>query len=323
MKKKRTETERSSSKAAPKAAPIAGPKPKRARAPRKPRVAASAAAAPEAEAVPEPVEIEPPHAEVTPAPADGRPDAEPDVVSALAEIEARAAAAHARELAEAEAAAEARAAEAARVEPDPRSPVGIARSSQPGMRRLALPDDEDDEDDEDDLYDDRWDDDAYAQHRGPRRPLRERARSHQGLVELLMFRVGNERFAVELLCVEEAIDLGEPHHVPEMPPAMLGVVTVRDTLTPVFSPDDALGVAAVSKGAALIFRSNRGRFALAIDDLDDVTTLDLAQLRDAPGTDGADSLVLGVARNGGGIVALVDADALIATCQSMPIPELA
>ena len=138
-----------------------------------------------------------------------------------------------------------------------------------------------------------------------------------------MFRVGNERFAVELLCVEEAIDLGEPHHVPEMPPAMLGVITVRETLTPVFSPDDALGVAAVTKGAALIFRSNRGRFALAIDDVDDVTTLDLAQLRDAPGVDSADSLVLGVARNGGGIVALVDAESLIAACQAMPIPELA
>jgi purine-binding chemotaxis protein CheW len=190
------------------------------------------------------------------------------------------------------------------------------------MRRAALAIDDDDDEDEDDLYDDRWDDDAYAQHRGPRRPLRERARSHTGLVELLMFRVGNERFAVELLCVEEAIDLGEPHHVPEMPPAMLGVITVRDTLTPVFTPDDALGVAAVSKGAALIFRSTRGRFALAIDDVDDVTTLDLAQLRDAPGSDGGDSLVLGVARNGAGIVALVDADALIAACQATPIPEL-
>jgi chemotaxis signal transduction protein len=91
----------------------------------------------------------------------------------------------------------------------------------------------------------------------------------------------------------------------------------------VFTPDDALGVPAESKGAALIFRSNRGRFALAIDDVDDVMTLDLAQLRDAPGIDGNDALVLGVARNGNGIVALVDAEALIAACQATPIPELA
>ncbi|HEU4722549.1 MAG TPA: chemotaxis protein CheW [Gemmatimonadaceae bacterium] len=233
-----------------------------------------------------------------------------DVAETLAQIEARAAAAHARELAEAEAAA------ADGAEPAP-------RASQPELRRATISrDDEWDDEDEDDAYDDRWDDDAYAQHRGPRRPLRERARSRTGLVELLMFRVGPERFAVELLCVEEAIDLVEPHHVPEMPPAMLGVITVRDTLTPVFTPDEALGVAAEDKGAALIFRSNRGRFALAIDDVDDVMTLDLAQLRDAPGIDGSDPLVLGVARNGNGIVALVDAEALIAACQATPIPEL-
>jgi purine-binding chemotaxis protein CheW len=239
-----------------------------------------------------------------------RTSGEIDVAETLAQIEARATAAHARELAEAEAAA------ADDAEPAP-------RASQPALRRATTaPDDEWDDEDEDDAYDDRWDDDAYAQHRGPRRPLRERARSRTGFVELLMFRVGPERFAVELLCVEEAIDLVEPHHVPEMPPAMLGVITVRDTLTPVFSPDDALGVAAEHKGAALIFRSNRGRFALAIDDVDDVMTLDLAQLRDAPGVDGSDPLVLGVARNGNGIVALVDAEALIAACQATPIPEL-
>jgi purine-binding chemotaxis protein CheW len=243
-----------------------------------------------------------------------RSSGEIDVAETLAQIEARAAAAYARELAESEAAAES--SSVAEVAPE------AARSGPPGIRRaVSLHDD--DEDDEDDAYDDRWDDDAYAQHRGPRRSLRERARSRTGIVELLMFRVGAERFAVELLCVEEAIDLPEPHHVPEMPPAMLGVITVRETLTPVFTPDHALGVPAESKVAALIFRSARGRFALAIDDVDDVLTLDLAQLRDAPGIDGGDALILGVARSGSGIVALVDAEALIAACQATPIPELA
>src|SRR4029078_12729712 len=106
------------------------------------------------------------------------------------------------------------------VPPEAKSPVAIARASQPGMRRAALAIDEEDED-EDDLYDDRWDDEAHRQHRAPRRSLRERARSRAGLVELLMFRVGTERFAVELLCVEEAIDLSEAHHVPERPAATL------------------------------------------------------------------------------------------------------
>ena len=247
------------------------------------------------EPAPKPPRVSAP-VEIARALARARSSGEIDIAETLAEIEARAAAAHARELAEAE--------EAAVIDAP-----GQAHASDARRAVVSLDDD--------------YDDEAYAQHRGPRRPLRERARSRTGLVELLLFRVGAERFAVELLCVEEAIDLGEPHHVPEMPPAMLGVITVRDTLTPVFTPDAALGVAAVSKDAALIFRSDRGRFALAIDDVDDVMTLDLAQLRDAPGLDGADSLVLGVARTGRGIVALVDAEALIAACQATPIPELA
>jgi chemotaxis signal transduction protein len=269
--------------------------------------------APVPEQPPKPRRVSAP-VEIARALAHARSSGETDVAEALAEVEARAAAAHARELAAAEASA------LASEEDNSRHAPPVATASQSDVRRAAI--DDDDDEDEDDLYDDRWDDEAYAQHRGPRRPLRERARARTGHVELLMFRVGSERFAVELLCVEEAIDLGQPHHVPEMPSAMLGVITVRGTLTPVFTPDEALGVAAVSKGAALIFRSDRGRFALAIDDVDDVMTLDLAQLRDAPGIDGSDSLVLGVARNGSGIVALVDAEALIAACQATPIPEL-
>jgi chemotaxis signal transduction protein len=237
---------------------------------------------------------------------------------ALAEVEARAAAAHARELAEAEAAAEATSEEAPASEVI--SPAAIAARISGPHQAMARDDDDDEDDDE---YDDRWDDATYAHHRGPRRPLRDRARGRVGVVELLMFRIGTERFAVELSAVEEAIDLPDVHHVPEMPPAMVGVITVRGALTPVFTPDDALGVRVEHRSAALIFRSVRGRFALAIDDVDDVMTLDLAQLRDAPGVDGSDPVVLGVARNEGSIVALVDAEALIEACQAIPVPELA
>ena len=289
---------------------------------KKKRIRYSELATPPSEAAPpvEPVAAPDPPArprrdsapvEIARALAHARSSGEVDLAETLAEIEARAAAAYARELAESEAAADA--GDGGHAE-SPSRPAGPAGGGSPL---------DDDWDDDEDAYDDRWDDEAYAQHRGPRRPLRERTRARSGIVELLMFRVGKERFAVELASVEEAIDLVEPHHVPEMPPAMLGVITVRDTLTPVFTPDDAFGVAAESKAAALIFRSDRGRFALAIDDVDDVMTLDLAQLRDAPGIDGADGLVLGVARSGSGIVALVDAEALIAACQATPIPELA
>jgi chemotaxis signal transduction protein len=205
---------------------------------------------------------------------------------------------------------------------DIEAPSPALLASRLASARPYAPDDDDDEDDED-AYDDRWDDEEYAHHRGPRRPLRERARGRLGTAELLMFRIARERFAVELACVEEAIDLPEVHHVPEMPPAMLGVISVRGALTPVFTPEEALGVPVEGRTAALVFRAASGRFALAIDDVDDVLSLDLATLRDAPGVDGSDSVVLGVALHAGAIVALVDAEMLIESCQAIPVPELA
>jgi purine-binding chemotaxis protein CheW len=153
--------------------------------------------------------------------------------------------------------------------------------------------------------------------------LRERVRSRTGTLELLIFRLANELFGIELAAVEEAIDLPPLRHVPEMPPAMLGVITVRGSLTPTYSPEGALGLALASRASALIFKRGRGRVALVVDDVDDVFTLDLTQLRDAPGGDASDGILLGVVRRTDALLGLVDAEALIAACQAVPVLETA
>jgi chemotaxis signal transduction protein len=155
------------------------------------------------------------------------------------------------------------------------------------------------------------------------RSLRERVRTRSGNAELLLFRVAGERFAIELAAVEEAIDLPPVHHVPEMPPSMLGVITVRGTLTPAYSPQVALGLALTDGASALIFKRGRHRFALVIDDVEDVLTLDLATLRDVPGIAEAESVLLGVVRQRDALLALVDAETLLATCQAVPLLETA
>lgn len=152
--------------------------------------------------------------------------------------------------------------------------------------------------------------------------LRERARSRLGKVEVLVFRVANERFGVELAAVEEAIDLPDVHHVPEMPPAMLGVITVRGALTSVFSPQTVLGLSLTMGESALIFRRGRSRYAVVIDDVDDVMSVDLSHLREAPGLAG-DGVLLGVLRHRDSLLALLDTEALLAACQSVPLLETA
>jgi purine-binding chemotaxis protein CheW len=143
------------------------------------------------------------------------------------------------------------------------------------------------------------------------------------MVDLLLFRVAGERFAIDLAAVEEAIDLPPVHHVPEMPPAMLGVITVRGMLTPAYSPQPALGLALTDGASALIFKRGRHRFALVIDDVEDVMTLDLATLRDAPGVAESESVLLGVVRQRDVLLAVVDAESLLATCQAVPLLETA
>ena len=156
----------------------------------------------------------------------------------------------------------------------------------------------------------------------PYRTMRDRARARSGLVELLMFRIGGERFAVELLAVDEVIDLPIIHHVPEMPPAMLGVVTVRGSLTPVYSPHHVLGLPLALRQAALIFRRGGASVAVLIDDVDDAILLDLSELREAPAGDDADPVVLGVIRHADALVGIVDAGALIAACQTAALLEI-
>jgi purine-binding chemotaxis protein CheW len=148
-----------------------------------------------------------------------------------------------------------------------------------------------------------------------RRPLRERVRDRQGLADLLMFRIGDELFAADLASVEEAVTLPEIHHLPEMPVAMLGAFNLRGRLTPVYSPSHVIGVPlrGVAQAALLVHAGER-RLGLAVDDVEDVFQVDLATVREAPGTDDADGILLGVAHHGTELVAIVDAEALVAAC---------
>ena len=148
-----------------------------------------------------------------------------------------------------------------------------------------------------------------------RRPLRERVRDRAGVADLLMFRIGEELFATDLASVEEAVTLPEIHHLPEMPAAMLGAFNLRGRLTPVYSPSHVIGVPLRGAAqAALLVRSGTRRLGLAVDDVEDVFQVDLATVREAPGTDDADGILLGVAHHGKELVAIVDAEALVAAC---------
>src|SRR5439155_4183552 len=147
---------------------------------------------------------------------------------------------------------------------------------------------------------------------GRRLSFRERVRRRMGSADLLVFRVGRELFGVELIAVEEALDMPVIHRLPEMPPSMLGVFTLRGTLVFVFAPQAALGVSYEDAATVVVFCAGGDRrIALATDDVDDALTIDLRGMRDAPGVNAVDGSLLGIVHRGTDLIAVLDADMLV------------
>jgi len=156
----------------------------------------------------------------------------------------------------------------------------------------------------------------------PRRSLRDAIAAREGLSDTLVFRVGDERFAVDLAAVEEAIELPSVHHLPEMPDHLLGVFELRERLVPIYSPERVLRVALGRDAAAvLVLRSREKRLGLAVDDVDDVLTIDGAAVRRAPIPDNDDNVLLGVIRRGADLLALIDAESLALACLADQLTE--
>ena len=141
--------------------------------------------------------------------------------------------------------------------------------------------------------------------------FRERVRQRTGVAQLLIFRIARELFAVELVTAEEALDMPVLHRLPEMPPSMLGVFTLRGALVSVFEPQIALGIRCERSATVVVFCGGERRVAIATDDVDDVATVDLATVRDAPGARAKEGTLLGIVHRGTDLIAVLDAHVLV------------
>ena len=137
--------------------------------------------------------------------------------------------------------------------------------------------------------------------------------SRDGARQLLVFRLGNELFGIELSSVHEVIDAPVLNRVPDTPPSMLGVVSLRGELITVYDPTPLLtpGGPEATAGAALLFKHGGRRIGLAVDDVMDALFVDGAMLRDANGLDSGDRLLRGLLRRGRDLIAVLDVGDLV------------
>jgi purine-binding chemotaxis protein CheW len=131
-----------------------------------------------------------------------------------------------------------------------------------------------------------------------------------GVVRLLVFRVGDERFAVPLSDVDEVVEAQPVQRVPDSPPTVLGVASIRGALLTVYDPRPVLMVDGSVDAAMLLFVRGGRRVALAIDDVFDPVMVSERELLPTPSGAESDGIVIGVVRRESTLTAVLDTDAL-------------
>src|ERR1051326_8346220 len=145
-----------------------------------------------------------------------------------------------------------------------------------------------------------------------------------GAARGLVFRVGGERFAVSLRAVDEVVEAPDVQPVPDAPPHVRGVATLRGQLLSVYDPLALLGAPLSvdgegSPGATLVFtRAGDGhRVGLAVDDVYDAVTILESEMRGVPGSDRSDGAVFGLVRRGADLIGMLDGDALLGSAAAV------
>ena len=134
-------------------------------------------------------------------------------------------------------------------------------------------------------------------------------------VELLLFRIGSERFALPLVNAEEAVESLHHEALPGMPAGMLGIAAHRGRRLPVYATRPLVGVEpAGADPVTLVVQARAGRIGWLIDDVDDVIRVDLSSLRAVPGPASAEPVLRGVVQHGGELVAVCDPEVLVRAC---------
>jgi purine-binding chemotaxis protein CheW len=132
-----------------------------------------------------------------------------------------------------------------------------------------------------------------------------------GVAQLLVFRLGAERFAVDLALVDEVIDAPASQRLPDAPANVVGLASIRGELVSVYDARSILHVGDERQSAALLFVRDGRRVALAIDDVFDAITVDESELIAAPAVDDSDRVLVGLVRRNSSLIAVVDAGALL------------
>lgn len=140
-----------------------------------------------------------------------------------------------------------------------------------------------------------------------------------GSRDALLVRIGREFVAIWLESVVAQLEDLDVRPLPDWRAGVAGLLRVGDRFVPLFKPEETLGIArddAAQERCAVVVRAGASCIALAVDEALDVLTIERAALRQPPSAIADDGVVQALTWSDGVLVSVLDADALVATCQS-------
>ena len=134
--------------------------------------------------------------------------------------------------------------------------------------------------------------------------------------QLVIFSLGAEEYALPITRVQEIIRYSEPRNVASPTPWIRGVINLRGRIVPVCDLAERLGMAVDRPDTAkiVIVETDSGTAGVIVDDVQEVLTVEDAQLEPAPGT--ASDHVEAIAKIGDRLAVLLNIDGLFAGVQT-------
>lgn len=138
--------------------------------------------------------------------------------------------------------------------------------------------------------------------------------------QLVVFRLGDEEYALPITCVQEIIRYSEPRSVASKDPSVRGVINLRGNIVPVYDLKHRLGLpaGAVAGAKIAIVDHDDVTAGIIVDEVTEVLTISVDEFEDVPAAD--DTAIEGVAKVGDRLIvllepsaALVATDAVVAT----------
>ena len=142
----------------------------------------------------------------------------------------------------------------------------------------------------------------------------EKTRDHaSGSRQVVVFGLGEERYATDVTRVQEIIRWTEPRSVSSSLPAVRGVINLRGKIIPVCDLQTCLGATSSAPdedSKIVVVETAAGVCGLIVDEVHEVRTLDEVELDQVPEHASQAGFVDGIAKAGDQLIVLLEPDRL-------------